>query len=164
MTAAALPALQFRRAAVTNIGEEAFVFCSSLTNVTIGNGVTSIGVDAFSYCTSLTSITIPSSVTSIGHYAFTGCTKLTGVYFEGNAPGPDNDSSVFTTEPTTIYYLPETTGWRATSDGLPAVLWNPLPQNLGVYTNQLGFTITGSSNLVIVVEACTNQAIPYGHR
>ena len=47
--------------------------------------------------------------------------------------------------------------------GLPTVLWNPQVQNdasFGVQTNQFGFNITGSSNLVIVVEACTNLANP----
>ena len=32
--------------------------------------------------------------------------------------------------------------------------------SFGVRTNQFGFTITGASNLVIVVEACTNLASP----
>jgi hypothetical protein len=32
--------------------------------------------------------------------------------------------------------------------------------NPGVRTNQLGFTITGTSNQVIVVEACTNLTSP----
>jgi hypothetical protein len=46
--------------------------------------------------------------------------------------------------------------------GLPAVLWNPQVQtsgtSFGVRTNRFGFNITGSSNLIIVVEACTNLA------
>jgi hypothetical protein len=43
------------------------------------------------------------------------------------------------------------------------VLWNPQAKNdanFGVQNNQFGFTITGSSNLVIVVEACTNLSNP----
>jgi hypothetical protein len=32
--------------------------------------------------------------------------------------------------------------------------------NIGVWSNQFGFTITGSNSLVIVVEACTNLAHP----
>ena len=87
---------------VTDIGDGAFSDCSSLTSITIPNGVTSIGWNAFSDCTSLTSvvipdgvtsiddstfdgctslasITIPDSVTSIGEYAFYGCTSLTNV-------------------------------------------------------------------------------------
>ena len=35
--------------------------------------VTSIGNEAFVGCTGLTNITIPNSVTSIGNYAFSGC-------------------------------------------------------------------------------------------
>ena len=54
---------------VTSIGKEAFYHCSSLTSVTIPEGVTSIGDGAFEYC-GLTSVTIPSSVTSIGSGAF----------------------------------------------------------------------------------------------
>jgi hypothetical protein len=46
--------------------------------------------------------------------------------------------------------------------GLPAVLWNPTIQTrdgrFGMWSNQFGFTITGTSNIPVVVEACTNLA------
>jgi BspA type Leucine rich repeat region (6 copies) len=46
--------------------------------------------------------------------------------------------------------------------GLPVVLWNPTIQTrdarFGVGSNQFGFTITGTSNIPVVVEACTNLA------
>jgi hypothetical protein len=62
----------------------------------------------------------------------------------------------------TVYYLPGTTGWGPTLGGLPTVLWNPQAQTsdirLGVRTNQLGFTITGAPNIVVVVEASANLA------
>ena len=64
---------------VTSIGDRAFSNCSSLTSVTIPDGVTSIGSSAFSSCYSLTSVTIPDSVTSIGSYAFSGCSSLTSI-------------------------------------------------------------------------------------
>ena len=62
---------------VTSIGEYAFVYCNSLTEVTIPEGVTSIGVGAFAGCRSLTEVTIPEGVTSIGEWAFEGCSNLT---------------------------------------------------------------------------------------
>ena len=62
-----------------NIPSNAFVGCTGLTNVTIGNSVTSIGEGAFSGCSGLTSITIPDSVTSIGRSAFNGCSGLTSI-------------------------------------------------------------------------------------
>ena len=64
---------------VTNIGDEAFYGCSSLTNITIPNSVTSIGNSAFNYCRGLTNITIPDSVTSIGSSAFSSCSSLTSI-------------------------------------------------------------------------------------
>jgi len=146
---------------VAVIEDYAFSSCTSLASVTIGNGVTSIGNWVFNSCTNLTSVTIPNSVTSIRDATFAFCTSLTGVYFQGNAPSVgavvfDGANNV------TVYYLPGTTGWGTTFAGRPAVPWNPLvatsDASFGVRTNGFGFTITGASNLVIVVEASTTLA------
>ena len=64
---------------VTSIGEDAFFYCTGLTNITIPDSVTSIGDWAFYECSSLTSITIPSGVTSIDEHAFCGCSSLTSI-------------------------------------------------------------------------------------
>ena len=70
---------------VTSIGNAAFIGCTGLTSVTIGNSVTSIGGYAFGGCTGLTSVTIGNSVTSIGSSAFTYCSGLTSIIVdEGN--------------------------------------------------------------------------------
>ena len=58
---------------VTNIGDNAFWFCESLTSINIPNSVTNIGDYAFVGCESLTSINIPNSVTNIGRSAFQDC-------------------------------------------------------------------------------------------
>ena len=61
---------------VTTIGDCAFLWCSSLTSITIPDSVTTIGDWAFYDCSSLTSVTIGDSVTTIGNYAFTDCSSL----------------------------------------------------------------------------------------
>ncbi len=129
----------------------------------IPNGITSIGSYAFLEGFSLTSVTIPDSVTSIGEGAFY-CTLSNpcSIYFEGNAPSLGGTNVFFFANNATVYYLPGTTGWDQWVSPPPAVLWNPQvqPGSFGVRSNQLGFTITGSSNLVVVIEACTNLANP----
>jgi hypothetical protein len=144
---------------VTSIGDEAFSDCTSLTNVMIGSGVASIGYFAFGNCFSLTSITFPNSMTSIGDYAFVGCTNLTALYFQGNAPGDSGD--VFDSDSNlTVYYLPESAGWGSTFNGFPAVLWNPQTSMFNIAGGHFGFNITGPTNAIIVVEACTNLVNP----
>lgn len=55
---------------VTEIKQEAFRDNTSITSVTIPDGVTSIGQKAFSGCTSLTDVSLPKSLQEIGVYAF----------------------------------------------------------------------------------------------
>jgi hypothetical protein len=52
----------------------------------------------------------------------------------------------------------------STLGGLQTVLWNPQVQssgaNFGVRSNRFGFTITGTSGIAVVVEACADLAHP----
>ena len=58
---------------ITNISDNAFSRCTSLTKIAIPSSVISIGGSAFRGCTSLAEIAIPSSVTRIGSDAFINC-------------------------------------------------------------------------------------------
>jgi len=64
---------------VASIGDHAFSWCSSLSEIVISSSVTSIGKGAFSCCDSLSEIVIPSSVTSIGDWAFSWCHSLSEI-------------------------------------------------------------------------------------
>ena len=64
---------------VTNVGNNAFNYCTGLVKVTMGKGVINIDNLAFLSCSSLTSIDIPNSVTRIGAQAFSSCSGLVKV-------------------------------------------------------------------------------------
>ncbi len=57
---------------------------STVTEVTISEGITHIGSNAFS-CTKIAEVTIPSTVTSFGDFAFYWCDDLTSVTYNGTA-------------------------------------------------------------------------------
>ncbi len=58
---------------ITNIGQGAFEGCALLTSFNLGTKITNVAANLFDGCASLASITIPDSVISIGAYAFRGC-------------------------------------------------------------------------------------------
>jgi hypothetical protein len=145
---------------VKSIGTKAFSSCYSLTNVVIGNGVTKIESWVFSDCYSLTEVTIGKRLRSIGDWAFYLCANLKAVNFRGDTPTLSNSGVFAGADSATIYYLPGTTGWGPTFDGLPTALWS-LPQpvildfgaGFGVATNSFNFVISWATNLAVVVEA-----------
>lgn len=70
---------------VTEIGKNAFYYCTKMISITIPDSVTTIGAGAFYSCSSLKEITIPQSVTSIGADAFLHCGNLTAINIKGTA-------------------------------------------------------------------------------
>lgn len=146
---------------VTFISSYSFQYCSNLTSVAIPAGVTNIGECAFRGCTSLTSITIPDRVSFMGGDVFFGCTSLASLYFAGNAPCVLPLYLFDVTDNATIYYLPGTSGWGNIFFERPMVLWNPtidVGERFGAGENGFGFNVAGTTNIPIVIEACSNLA------
>lgn len=69
---------------VTSLGDKCFYNCSSLTNITLPEGITSFGELCFLGCSSLTSITLPESITFLGDWCFDASIKRIII----NAPIP----------------------------------------------------------------------------
>jgi hypothetical protein len=141
---------------ITSIGSHVFAFCANLTNVTIPNNITSIGPAAFLYCTGLTNVVVGSSVTNLGSYAFGNCTSLATAYF--NADAPAADATVFSGDSNLLIFFPaRAAGWGQYFETIPT--WYPQIQNIstayGPLGNQFGFTISGNSNIVFVVQVST---------
>jgi hypothetical protein len=151
---------------VTNIGYTAFYGCSELANVTMSTNVTSVGLGSFAGCYNLKSLFFKGNAPSItiytnSKYGAPGLIPAFPMFPHGPGPGPGFLEPIY---PPLVYYLPGTQGWGSTFLGLPSVPWDLQVQtsggSLGVRTNRFGFNITGSSNVIIVVEACTNLSKP----
>ena len=67
-TAALLAVMRSR--VLTTIGNCAFLGCTSITTLTLPDGLTTIGNHAFNGCTSIATLTLPDGLTTIGDGAF----------------------------------------------------------------------------------------------
>ena len=112
---------------VTEIGEWAFAYCSSLTEVTIPKSVTSIRAFAFRSCSSLTEVTIPKSVTSIEYAAFYDCGALATVHYGGSKTdwgkiSIDSENDPLKNAPNIIFAIQESNGFEYTVTGDEATI------------------------------------------
>jgi len=60
-------------AKLTQLGNNVFGWCSSLTSVSLPDGLTQLGDQVFDECYSLTSVTLPDGVTKLGDGVFYEC-------------------------------------------------------------------------------------------
>lgn len=64
---------------ITNVSDEAFIFCGDLETVVLPSTIESIGKCAFEHCDSLKTIVIPENA-EIGNGAFNYCDSLENIY------------------------------------------------------------------------------------
>lgn len=67
---------EYKGLPITVIGDDAFIRCSTLTEVVIPQSVVSVGRGAFAYCDSLESVKLPDGIESIFCRAFYSCESL----------------------------------------------------------------------------------------
>jgi hypothetical protein len=106
---------------VLTIANYAFDDCTSLTNISLTNGLTSIGALAFLH-TSMTNVTIPSSVSGIGVQAFSDCKGLTAITVDNkNASYSSLNGVLFDNSQTTLIQYPS---GRGGSYAIPGTVTN----------------------------------------
>jgi hypothetical protein len=104
------------------IGPLAFWNCSSLASITLPDSVSYIGEGAFYACNSLASVTLPSRVTSLGDYVFASCTNLSAITVAALNPAYSSvDGVLFNFDKTKLIQYP---GGKAGRYAIPeSVTW-----------------------------------------
>lgn len=83
---------------IIDISNEAFAFCSSLSEVEIEDGLRFISENAFRSCTSLSSVKLPQTLECIYEGAFRNCTSLVSIRI------PENVETIVGAKINTSYY------------------------------------------------------------
>lgn len=81
--------------AVTRIGSSAFAENTSLTDVTLSEGVVAIEEGAFYGCPALHTVRLPSTMQTLADFAFFFCTALTNISGASGNPNFVSDNSAF---------------------------------------------------------------------
>ncbi len=108
---------------VASIGNAAFFGCASLTNVSLPNTMTNIAANAFEMCTGLGTITIPASVSILGDSVFLSCSGLTSINVaSSNAAYSSTGGVLFDKVKATLIEAPESIGGIYTVPGTVTTL------------------------------------------
>jgi hypothetical protein len=132
-----------------------------------GLPVTIIGSWAFASNGGLFIASIPASVGSIGDGAFPE--QLFEVYFGGNCPRVGIQGLPLGLG-SKVFHSPGTTGWGdpyangMSLSGAQLVLWDPVIQtadgSFGIQPGGFGFNISGTPDIPVAAEVCTNLSAP----
>ena len=124
--------------------------CGRTEAYRVPTGVRDIAYWAFAGC-KLDSVTLPDTVTNICTGAFNS-SSLTSIWFEGNGPTVGYYALSGAIK-ATVFYFPQTSGWTTTLDSRPTLLWNARLGTPSLSGANLSCSISGSSNLTVIVES-----------
>ena len=110
---------------ITTIGQGAFKRNSTLTNVTLSEGIQTICDEAFQYAR-IAKITLPEGLTTIGNYAFYNCNAITRYVFPSTLRTIGNAAFQYNQNLSDVFFrgdVPETVGEKIflTWDNMPSV-------------------------------------------
>ncbi len=67
-----------------SIGDQAFYRCSALRRIYVPDGIEKLGYAQFMFCEALEEIVLPSTLRELGNNVFSGCTSLGSICFTGS--------------------------------------------------------------------------------
>lgn len=123
------------------IGGAAFLNCSSMTFVSIPDGLVSIGNSAFYGCSSLQSLILPDSLRIIGNGAISYCTSLTEFHLPANVesilsspfPGSTSLTSITVDESNSYFFsINNCLIERSTGALISGCSTSVIPANVGI--------------------------------
>ena len=92
---------------VISLGSEAFINCTSLSQVVLSENLTEIDYCTFEGCSSLTEVNIPASVTYINGHAFIYCTALKAINVaEANTEYASQNGILYSKDKETLILAP----------------------------------------------------------
>ena len=148
---------------VTTIGENAFLYCFYLTNLSIPNTVTTIEAGAFAYCQSFTGdLVIPNSVTTVGYGAFQICPGFDGDLIIGNSVTEIGDFAFNSCDGMTgTLYIPSgVQSLGGNSFGYCAFSGIVVDPENSVYDSRNGCNAIIETNTNELLTGCKNTVIP----
>jgi len=148
---------------VLTIGDCAFVSGDNITSVTIPDSVTRIGKSAFNSCHSLARINIPSSVTIIDAFAFRYCKSLTSITIPNSVTNINQEAFQDCVNLTELRYNGTKVQWSAISkgenwnDSVPATYVQCTDGNISLGT----YTLSGTWVFDQIIDV--SEVENYGH-
>ena len=136
------------------LGHVAFLMKGNATDITLAEGTTQIYDDAFYQCTTLTTIIIPASVESIGEAAFSSCENLSKVYVLRTTPMTTLGGNAFSgCDPNLVIVVPADADYR--NHSLNGYWQNYNLQSGYTVTCDTGITFTTTNNGPLVEQGET---------
>lgn len=96
---------------LTGVAANAFAGSTSLTSITLPDGIATIGANAFNGCTALATITLPKTVTLFNNNAFAGLANTTDVWCIADPKTLTWDGTGFKNGKTTIMHVMVADDW-----------------------------------------------------
>lgn len=158
---------------ITEILDEAFVN-SSLTSITLPEGLTHIYQSAFGGCKGLKSISLPSSVTYLGQHAFTNCINLASVSLPEGLQVIDHSAFSDCTSLKSITLPPSVSIWGpgifafsgltsiALPEGMTEIPYSTFQECADLKTITLPSTITVVGDSAFYLSGLTSIILPEG--